>query len=120
MIDATKMLERGGFRIKEWLTLRHSKIQQLDQNENQHAVQLSTGVKTSDPETEKVLGMPRNPKEDKLLYTVAVRFGKLQRLISRSQITIVNSTYDPIGVISPFIVRAKITLRKLWALSNNL
>ena len=75
-----------------------------------------------------------DPEEDKLLYTVGVHFSKFQRLTSRPQITTafpltltkqqmlsqVNSIYDPMGLISPFTARAKIMLRKLWALNCNL
>ena len=99
-------------------------MQQLDQNEDQHTVQFLTGVKTSDSETEKVLGMLWDPSEDKLLYAVAIHFSKFQRLTSRSQITAafpltvtkrqilshVNSIYDPMGLMSLFTVRAKIML----------
>ena len=36
--------------------------------------------------------------------------------ISKRQIlAIVNGIYDPLGLISPFTVRAKILMRKLWA-----
>ena len=70
------MLEKGGFRIKEWLISGHYKTRQLDENEDQHTVQLLTGAKMSDLETEKVLGMLWDPKEDKLLYTVGVHFSK--------------------------------------------
>ena len=75
-----------------------------------------------------------DPNEDKLLYTVGIRFSKFQWLTSKSQITAVlpltlmkqqilsqvNSIYDPVGLISPFIVRAKIMLRKSWALNRDL
>ena len=56
MSNITKVLEKGGFRIKEWLISGHSKMRQLDENEDQHTVKLLTGAQTSDLETEKVLG----------------------------------------------------------------
>ena len=135
MSNITKMVEKGGFRIKEWLTSGHSKTHQLDEDEDQPTVQLLSGVKTSISETEKVLEMLWNPKEDKLLYIVGVHFSKFQRLTSRSQITTaaflltlmkrqilshLKLIYDPMGLISPFIVRAKIMPQKLWALNRNL
>ena len=43
MSNITKVLEKGGFIIKEWLTSGHSKMQQLDKNEDQHTVQSLTG-----------------------------------------------------------------------------
>ena len=109
-------------------------MRQIGKNEGQDTVQLLTGAKMSDLEAEKVLRMLWYPKEDKLLYTVGVHFSKFQRLTSRSQITAafpftltkqqilsqVLSIYDPMGLISPFTVRAKIMLRKLWALNHNL
>ena len=57
MSNITKVQEKGGFRIKEWLISGYSKTQQLNENKDQHTLQLLTGAKMSDLETEKVLGM---------------------------------------------------------------
>ena len=100
MSNITKVLEKGGFRIKEWLISGHSKKWQLGENEDQHTVQLLTGAKTSDLETEKVLGMLWDPKEDKLLCTVGLHFSKFQRLTSRPHITaafLLNETTDTLS-----------------------
>ena len=45
MNNIPNVLEKGGFRIKEWLTSRHFKTQQLNRNEDQYAVQLLTGAR---------------------------------------------------------------------------
>ena len=58
-----KELEKGGFRMKKWLTSGHSKMQQLHGNEDQHTVQLLTGARMSNSETEKILGFSGIPKK---------------------------------------------------------
>ena len=37
-----------------------------------------------------------------------------QILTKRQILTQVNGIFDPLGLLSPFIVKAKILLRKLW------
>lgn len=41
-------------------------------------------------------------------------------LTKRMVLSQVNGIYDPMGLVSPFTVRAKIMLRKLWAQDKKL
>ena len=43
-----------------------------------------------------------------------------QTLTKRQVLSQVNGVYDPMGLVSPFTIRAKIMLRKLWGQENKL
>ena len=94
------------------------------------------GAKLDESATEKVLGIVWDPKEDKLLYKASLNFDKKQyrsktirptvaeviplKLTKCQILSQVNAIYDPLGLLSPFTVRAKIMLCKLWALHSEL
>ena len=136
MGEINMILDEGGFKIKEWIYSGDHNQQTLKQNKDQHAVQILTGAKLDESATEKVLGIIWDPKEDKLLCKASLNFDKKQyrsktirptvaeviplKLMKRQILSQVNTIYDPLGLLSPFTVRAKIMLRKFWALHSKL
>ena len=86
----------------------------------------------AESKTEKVLGMEWEPQNDRILYSSRLNFSDTkqknpdlcltqlpaaipEKLTKRQILSQVNGIYDPLGLISPFTVKAKIMLRKLWA-----
>ena len=49
------------------------------------------------------------------LFSFFVKSNLNQTFTKRSMLSIINSIYDPLGLINPFTIRAKILMRKLWA-----
>ena len=124
-------LDEGGFKIKEWIYYREHNQQTLKQNKDQPAVQILTGAKLDESATEKVLGIIWDPKEDKLLYKASLNFDKKQYRSKTIRPTVAEViplkltkcqilSQVNLGLLSPFTVRAKIMLRKLWALHSKL
>ena len=84
---------------------------------------------------QKILGFKWDPKDDEFRFEVHVNFslkrGKLRTgpdlclenipsevpvaFTKRMVLSQVNGTYDPLGFASPFTVKAKILMRKLWS-----
>ena len=112
------VLSLGGFKVKHWIIsgkVEKNEVQLLDTNE------------------EKILGLMWNPKEDKFLYTVGVIFSKKYRkvrtgpdmtkidieenfpaILSRRMIlSQTASIYDPLGLVIPFTLKAKILMRDM-------
>ena len=103
--------------------------------DDQRTVQLLTNTEASDNNSEKVLGMKWDPIQDVILYDAELNFlnGKKGHskqpakhvskipayiplnLTKRQILSQVNGIYDPLRLISPFTVKAKIMLHKLWA-----
>ena len=92
-----------------------------------------------DNNCERVLGLRWIPETDTLIFNVRVNFSrkikgnysqpnllpdklldKIPSLTKRMILSQINGIYDPLGLVPPFVVKAKIYLRKLWALEPKL
>ena len=72
-------------------------------------------MQDTSPYTENVLGYRWNIRDDKWEFTIsniAYRNGEITR---RDILKVLNGFYDPIGLISAFIVTGKIILRMVYA-----
>ena len=118
-------MHKGGFKIKQWNTsdVRNG----LENLVNVKVVERDTDKRN----IEKVLGIAWNKCSDTLTFNTKLDFsiGKrssffashellqesIPKVLTRRMILAqVNRMYDPLGLISPFVVRAKIMMRKLW------
>ena len=138
--EIDKILNRGGFKIKGWVMSGQNQGQELEIRAQGHLVHVLTGTNPDVTELERVLGMGWNPFKDVLCYRVKLNFSKKKRkvhtqpeisqqeipagipemLTKRMVLSQVNGIYDPMGLVAPFTVRAKIMLRKVWAQDKKL
>ena len=96
---ATKILLNGGFHVKEWIL----SFQDLDIGETVH-----------------VLGMEWNVKQDELVCRGPDISERSDTIITKRVVmSQIASIYDPLGLVGPIVVKAKIFLRKLWILKVN-
>ena len=119
--DTEEILNSGGFKIKCW---------QISGKEREQSLK---GEKTNIS----VLGVTWNPTEDTITYEVNLNFSKKIRgqrtgpnikdreevpssvpeiLTKRMVLQQVMGIYDPMGLISPFTIKAKMYLRETWIL----
>ena len=133
--DIDNVLGNCGFKTKEWIMPGSTNKVSEQMTDNQQTVQLLTNTEASDDNSKKVLGMKLDPKRDVILYDAELNClnGKKEHskqpakyvskipayiplnLTERQILSQVNGIYDPLGLISPFAVKAKIMLCKLWA-----
>ncbi|XP_057294660.1 uncharacterized protein LOC130623195 [Hydractinia symbiolongicarpus] len=108
------ILATGGFKIKEWT------ISGLEKpgSDGTHPI-----GELDNEDTEKVLGMKWQFKVDHLLFDINKQSQRLYRFQQTSEpsrftrreiLSVVNGIYDPLGLLSPYTVQAKIMMRKLW------
>ncbi|XP_071954191.1 uncharacterized protein [Antedon mediterranea] len=97
--EREKLIQPGNFAIKHWIFSGREKLEE-----------------TWNPKEEKVLGISWKPGDDVLAFTDNVRtFKEIPEVLTkRICLSKINSVYDPLGLITPITVRAKILLRKLW------
>ena len=119
--DTEEILDAGGFKIKCWQVSGEEREQSLK------------GEKTNIS----VLGVAWNPTEDTITFEVNLNFSKKVRgqrtgpnikareevpssvpeiLTKRMVLQQVMGIYDPMGLISPFTIKAKMYLRETWIL----
>ena len=98
--DVDKILEKGGLKVKGWLSNKDLEDSNMGMNE----------IKVPQSQTEaKVLGISWNCIEDVLKYKFEIEAVKLclTDLTKRKILSQIARIYDPIGFVSPFLIRAK-------------
>nr|XP_044248764.1 uncharacterized protein LOC123002519 [Drosophila takahashii] len=107
---------QAGFHIRNWVSNSRTVLEALGQ-EKGAMVQLD---ENADKGTEKVLGMWWDTKEDMIRYRVSPRYkqgevlqGK-RRPTKREFLSMMMSIYDPLGLISFFVMYAKTMFQEIW------
>jgi hypothetical protein len=105
----TSLLNSGGFNLRKWASNHPSVLGSTTCDSLKEHWQLDSS------ETHKTLGIFWNPQQDCFIY----RFTRHQdslKITKRSILSRIASLYDPLGLLSPVIVKAKILLQTLWKL----
>ena len=103
------ILGAKGFKIKEWI----SNICSAKNIKELHTV-LQIGAHRED-NTEGVLGMKWDVENDAVKFKVNLIKSSSQKVTKRSILSIVNGFFDPLGLLTPFTVKCKIIMRKIFA-----
>ena len=117
MEDAERALEKGGFKVKEWIVSGSTRIHNINDVTSYGG--------------EKVLGMLWNPEEDSFRFEICINVEKRNKkkkehleihdvaeniptnLTRRMILSQIASIYDPLGLITPVTLGAKILMRNL-------
>ena len=103
------VLEKGGFRVKEWQS-----NEDLSNNCDQQGGEVNV---LSGSVEDKVLGLLRNIADDSFKFKMkneAIKGLNSTKLTKRSILSHVARIFDPIGLASALLIRAKIGLQGLW------
>ena len=111
MSEIEKVIGEKGFKMKEWKF--SGQISKMERSSDQVAVQ-SLLKKFMDNELDKVLGMEWETEEDIIRFTLT-NLGTEEETTKRTCLSIICRIYDPVGLLAPVTVSAKIILRKIWA-----
>ena len=115
MVAIEEVLAEGGFRIKEWMMTQSSDCKEAD------AECFSQPIEGLMADREPILGMHWSPNFDKLSFRIKDSLNNNTAITTKRQLlSRVNGVFDPLGLISPFLVRAKIMLKRLWLNYPNL
>ncbi|XP_063915672.1 uncharacterized protein LOC135131754 [Zophobas morio] len=104
------ILGSGGFEITKWASNNDALLPQCH-SDNTALVRLDENMQT------KTLGLSWDCANDNLKYDF-----KLQhpiKITKRSVLSTIATVYDPIGILGPVLVSAKLILQKLWQLQSD-
>ncbi|XP_033361813.1 uncharacterized protein LOC117240065 [Bombus vosnesenskii] len=102
----TELLQSAGLNIREWASNDQSILQRLSEQDKSRRLQLG------EYQTLKTLGIFWDSKDDAILYSVEAN-AKTSRVTKRSISSVIARIYDPLGLLAPVIVRAKIILQRV-------
>lgn len=101
----SEILNKAGFELTQWMF-----------NHQNDADQDGFYISNTSNETVKTLGVLWNPNQDVFQYVSKIKINS-QFLTKRVVLSIISQIFDPLGLIGPILVRAKIILQELWKMS---
>ncbi|XP_033318456.1 uncharacterized protein LOC117216029, partial [Bombus bifarius] len=106
--ELTNLLQLAGLNIRKWASNDNDLLHGLSLEETNHQHFLG------DSQTLKTLGVFWNSSDDSILYSVEVKPtpSRVTKRIISSEIA---KIYDPLGLLAPVIVRAKMLLQRIWS-----
>ena len=122
---AKEGLASGGFRLRKWMSNSKALIDRIDlceegKVEKEKGVDDQTYAKAvlggkEDLRSEKVLGQEWDCQTDMFQFNLGKLANKAERLVAtkRNVLCVLASLFDPLGIISPVIVSAKIIFQEL-------
>ena len=106
-----KMMERGGFNLTKWASNSKEVLSHIAEQEKAE----SNIIDFNASEPRKALGMSRNTSTDCLLFSVpASVLTTNDPETKRSLLSIASKVFNPVGLITPLTIRAKMSFQELW------
>nr|XP_034174770.1 uncharacterized protein LOC117601734 [Osmia lignaria] len=105
--EAISLARLGGFNLRQWTSNDVELIQDLELSNHERTLSLDID------ETRKALGIGWNPRTDNILYTIRAT-ESTPRPTKRTILSQIAQLFDPLGLLGPVIVRAKIIMQQLW------
>jgi hypothetical protein len=106
--DISTLCQMGGFRLTKFLSNSVEVMQSIP--EEDRATDIEKWNLSSDIVTERALGIYWFVVEDKLGFRVNI---KNQPSTRRGILSVISGVYDPLGIVSPFVLTAKFILQTL-------
>ncbi|KRX14001.1 hypothetical protein T07_4244 [Trichinella nelsoni] len=98
------LMKKGGFYLTKWVSNMKAVLADL----------LTEDIMGKNTMTSKTLGIVWDSENDELAYSVLSEVDPWSRDTKRQLISVTAKLYDPLGHLSPYIIRAKILFQKLW------
>ena len=99
-----KLAKRGGFNLRQWCSNDPEVINSLP--DSQRKVEIFSDASVSI----KTLGIQWDPQMDELTYTINEKISSCTRVTKRIMLSQIAELFDPIGLLGPVIVKAKILM----------
>lgn len=107
--ELQEVLEKGKFTLRKWISNDETVLQSIDNSvkafENIFDVPFQDSCKA--------LGLRWHPGADVFGYKVQIDLEKVP-LTKRSIMSVIASLYDPLGLLAPVVIKAKILLQRIW------
>ena len=105
----TQLANKGDFELRQWASNHPGLISDSGSNDD-------TAVLTIDTDqTRKTLGLSWQRKTDQLCYNIR-KSHYPQKITKRVMLSRIVQLFDPLGLLGPVILKAKLFLRALWKL----
>ncbi|XP_011858217.1 PREDICTED: uncharacterized protein LOC105555783 [Vollenhovia emeryi] len=105
------LLQKGGFTLRKWSSNSQELLKGLPEASTDNNI-----LELDKDGTAKTLGIKWNPEKDVFQYTIALETPARGVCTKRSILASISQIFDPLGLLGPVIVNAKLIIQKLWKL----
>ncbi|XP_043263915.1 uncharacterized protein LOC122404086 [Colletes gigas] len=98
----------GGFHLRQWTSNDTRLIADLQLKNQQQSLCLDPS------QTKKTLGVYWNPANDQISYSFKQISLEQSRITKRVLLSQIAQLFDPLGLLGPVIIKAKIVMQQLW------
>lgn len=105
-----QIMKAGGFTLRKWCANHPQLLRNIPREE----LEVNLDFQSTRIETIKTLGLVWLPKDDKLGIKVNVE--NIKRVTKRTVTSDLARLFDPLGILSPIVVTAKMFIQELWEL----
>ncbi|XP_061719560.1 uncharacterized protein LOC133526796 [Cydia pomonella] len=103
-------LESAKFNLRKW----QSNCPDLLKSILEHKEDNSKALNLDSTSPSKTLGLYWQTETDKLLFSIDIKIP--DKITKRNILSVISQVFDPLGLVGPCIVEAKIILQRLWLL----
>ncbi|XP_052888952.1 uncharacterized protein LOC128297361 [Anopheles moucheti] len=104
------ILKSAGFPVHKWSSNSPELLQHIPEPEREKLVSLSDSCEG----VLKTLGLTWSPQRDEFAFVTNHLTDKPNLLTKRSVLSEISKLFDPIGLLSPVIIIAKLIMQKIW------
>jgi hypothetical protein len=105
--EINHILNKAGFEMSKWASTSVKLMSSAQNNEKP--------IDLSDDQQTKTLGVVWDYNKDFLTYQVNLKY-KNETATKILMLSVIAQLWDPLGLISPIIIKAKLILQKMWSL----
>ena len=106
--DVTAILKQGQFELRKF---QSNELSVVSNNDNFH----DSNVQLHKDKFTKILGLCWNPTVDNLSYEIILK-NIPNKVTKRAILSVTAQIFDPLGLLGPIIMHAKLILQRLWTL----
>lgn len=107
--EITEILSKGGFELRKWISNSSTVLHAIPQA----AREISLPISLDDTNTTKTLGIHYHPATDEFQFKVHQE--DIKKIdTKRTLLSDISRLFDPLGLLAPVIITAKIFLQRLW------
>ena len=104
--QVVEILDAAGFHLRKWCTNNQDVLKDMPNFNKQN-------LEITDKQSSRTLGLNWSPTTDELTYSVQLEANE-EVNTKRRILSCISKLFDPLGLISPIIVKAKILMQRLW------
>ncbi|XP_076243414.1 uncharacterized protein LOC143184816 [Calliopsis andreniformis] len=110
--ELIQVCEKSVFKLRQWASNDQSLVDTLDDCTD------ATHLRLDLNNTIKTLGIDWNPRHDKITYNIK-NIDHKACVMKRNILSLAVSLFDPLGLLGPIIIQAKVLLQHIWKLQLN-